>query len=465
MTTQQTEPETRIAHPSSFRDNAAFLFYQGGELYRTISEAYRLEYEFLHSSGLYAELMTRRWLVPHEKTDLIPPNGFFLVLRPEMLPLVTYPYEWSFSQLKQAALLTLDLCSLALRHGMTLRDASSFNVGWKEGRPIFIDLPSFRRVKPGEPWLAYRQFCSHFLAPLALMQYVDLSLQKLLINHVDGLPLDLTSKLLPRSTYLNFNILIHVHLHARAQKKYSQSDKKITVNVSDQTLNNLFQSLRLTVESLKLPKIVTEWGDYYSGTNYTEEQFSQKRKVVSEWIEQVRPSKVLDLGANDGTFSRIACAKADLVVSSDIDPIAVEKNFSYATKHSLTNLIPIIQDLTQPSPGIGWALKERLPLRDRLKPDLGLALALIHHLAISNNTPFEKIFDFFANLAPNWIIELPTKEDSQVQRLLQNREDIFTNFTLDGFEKAALQHFEILKRCPIDGSQRFLYLLHKRVHQ
>jgi Ribosomal protein L11 methylase len=454
-------PENIDHHPASFRDNNAYLFYYGksGILYRALADSYLGDYNLLHSSGLYPELMRRGWLVPHTIAEVPVPPGCSLVLQPEVLPFISYPYEWSFSQLKKAALLTLDIASLALQHGLILKDASGFNVAWKNGQPIFIDLPSFRRLEPGEPWPAYQQFCAHFLAPLALMKYTDLRLQKLFLCNIAGLPLDLTSKLLPRRTWLRMGLLIHLHLHARSQLKHAGVDKKVEVNLSTQTLRNLLHHLRLAVEGLRLPPTKTEWGDYYNDTNYTEDQFQAKKDIVGGWLDRMSPNRVCDLGANDGTFSRIAAQKAKLVISADIDPIAVDKNFNYVTDRRITNILPIIQDLTQPSPALGWELKERMPLQERLKADLGLALALVHHLVIGNNTPFRKFFSFLANTAPTWIVEFPAKEDSQVQRLLRNREDIFTDYSRHGFEAALYDSFIIHERREIEGTHRTLYLI------
>jgi len=449
-------------HPSSFRDNRAFLFRRDGQLYRAVHKTYKSDYELLHSSGLYQELTARNWLVPHHEISMLAPADISLILKPELLPCITYPYEWSFSQLKQAALLTLKIADLALKHNMLLKDASGFNVGWKDGEPIFIDLPSFRALVPGEPWPAYRQFCSHFLAPLSLMAYVDLNLQKLLLSNIDGLPLDLASRLMPRRTWLNLNLLIHIHLHARAQKKYSGTEKKVEVSVSATTLRNLFHSLRLTVEKMRLPTVMTEWGDYYSATNYTPEQFEQKKAAIAAWIEEVKPATVFDIGANDGTFSRLAGRRAALVVSADIDPVAIEKNFNFLAANKIKNIVPLLQDLAQPSPGLGWNLEERTPLRDRIQPDMGLALALVHHIVIGNNVPLKMFCRYLHQTAPAWIVEFPAKDDSQVQRLLRNREDIFPDYTVQGFERAMEEFFTIKETRPIEGSHRTLYLAMRR---
>lgn len=449
-------------HCASFRDPAGFIFEHDRTIYRAVADSYRSDYDQLMSSGLYAELVSRGWLIPHQEVP--PPEGeaglagYGLILKPERIAFISYPYEWSFSQLKEAALLTLDIQAAALERGMTLKDASAFNVTWHQGRPVFIDTLSFAVQEEGRPWVAYGQFCSHFLAPLTLMSARDLRLQKLIGEYIGGLPLDLTSKLLPRRSWLRLGPLLHIHLHARSQKKYASADTKVSATLSGKALKNLVAGLRLAVEALKFPHPATEWGDYYSDTNYTAEQFQEKKEVIAGWLGEISPQTVCDLGANDGTFSRLAEGSAALIVAADIDPVAVELNYRRCRQDGDRKLLPLLQDLTQPSPGRGWQLKERSGLFDRLKTELGLALALVHHLVIGNNTPLPKICGMLAEIAPVWIVEFPDKKDSQVQRLLLNREDIFNDYSLPGFEQALETKFEIVKKHQITGSHRTLYL-------
>ncbi len=373
-----------------------------------------------------------------------------------------YSYEWSFSQLRDAALLTLSVQTIALRHGMTLKDASAFNVGWHAGKPIFIDTLSFMTLKQDAPWQAYGQFCMHFLAPLCLMAYKDLRLQKLLQSNLDGIPLDLASTLLPRTTWFSLGVLLHVHLHGHARKKYSSSRRKVEARLSFKAQCRLIEGLRVFISELRMPDASTEWGDYYSATNYTSGQLQQKKDVIAGWLRAAGPSCVCDLGANDGTFSRLAAEFAEKVIAIDIDPVAVEKNYLQCKRDRVDTIVPIVQDLTQPSPRLGWQLEERSSLFERFKPDMGLALALVHHLAIGNNTPWAKIFSMLASIAPDWIVEFPDKSDFQVQRLLMNREDIFSGYTQPEFERALADLFTIRAVHPIENTTRALYWLIRR---
>lgn len=452
------------AHSSSFRDPDGFIFKQNDTIYRCVNASMgsdgHKDYEKLMSSGLYKELMEKRLLVRHEETDEInmPPDCKY-ILKPEFLPFISYPYEWSFGQLQQAARLTLDILTTSLDYGMILKDASAYNVTWHKGKPIFIDTLSFTAYQEGQAWLGYRQFCSHFLAPLALMQYTNVGLQKLLQTNLDGIPLDLASSLLPWRTRLSVGMGIHMHMHARSQKKYAGVRKKVSVKVPLKTLRNLAISLLNVVDGLKPRKADTEWGGYYNDTNYSPEQQQEKEKIISTWVDNSDANTVFDLGANDGTFSRVAAQSASLVISADIDPMAVQANYVRCRTDAEARILPLLLDITTPSPGIGWLCRERESIFDRLKPDLGMALALIHHLAIGANLPLNMIMEAFARLAPRWIVEFVDKPDSQVQRLLANREDVFPNYTQSDFEAVAAESFHIEAKHPICDMYRTLYLL------
>lgn len=448
--------DTMKQHPASFRDPDGQIFEHGGRLFRRLSAEYVPAYRHFMESGLYAELVEAQLLVSH--TEHSEPDGTIL-LEPERIPCVSWPYEWSFGQLRDAALLTLAILEKALEHGMTLKDASAYNVTFYQGAPLFIDTSSFEFYHDGQPWQAYGQFCQHFLAPLALMAKKDLRLNRLLQTYLDGIPLDLAAALLPARTKFTVGLGIHLHAHARLCKKHEGDRQKVQARLSRRQMENLVASLKDTVQSLSLPVQQTEWGDYYNDTNYSSEQFLEKQQILREWIQECSPAVVLDLGANDGTFSRIAAERAQLVIASDIDPVAVHKNYVQLRRQKETKILPLLQDCTQPSPALGWNLEERTSFPDRMRADMGLALALVHHLAIGNNTPFSRIVPFLARLAPVWVVEFPEKDDSQVQRLLTNRKDIFKKYSQEDLESSFKGVFHIRKTRRITGTKRLLYLL------
>src|SRR5919109_628256 len=315
---------------ASFRDPSGFLFSRGGILYRQVNQHYEKEYAQLMESGLYEKLVRARLLIPHVEVDqsLAESEVAYKIIQPERVPFISYPYEWSFGQLKDAALATLSIQRRALKAGMSLKDASAYNIQFVRGKPTLIDTLSFEIYKEGQPWVAYRQFCQHFLAPLALMALRDVRLNQWLRVYIDGVPLDLASELLPGKTRLNFGLLTHIHLHASAQKKYSGAEvKSRAATMSKQAMTGLIDSLDSTVRKLEWKPGGTEWGNYYDITNYSDAAFEHKKQLVREWSFRVKPSLVWDLGANTGVFSRIAGEQRAFVISSDIDPSAVEQNY------------------------------------------------------------------------------------------------------------------------------------------
>jgi hypothetical protein len=463
MTTNQVNSEQLAA---SFRDPSGFLFSRDGVLYRQVNRKYEQEYVRLMESGLYEKLVKARLLIPHVEVDQLPAaaaaEAAFKVIQPERVPFISYPYEWSFGQLKDAALATLSIQRRALKVGMSLKDASAYNIQFVRGKATLIDTLSFEIYKDGQPWVAYRQFCQHFLAPLALMAWKDVRLNQLLRVYIDGVPLDLASRLLPWTTRFNFGLLTHIHLHAGAQKRYAYAGEEIksrSGGMSVQAMTGLLDSLGATVRKLDWKPGGTEWGNYYDITNYSDAAFEHKKQLVDEWVRQVNPALAWDLGANNGVFSRVACSKGSFVVSFDIDPAAVEQNYRQAKSEKAENLLPLLLDLTNPSPSLGWANRERDSFGLRGPADMVLALAVVHHLAISNNVPLPKLADFFAETSEWLVIEFVPKSDSQVRKLLASREDIFPGYTRAGFEAAFNKRFKIHSAVDVRESQRVLYLM------
>lgn len=450
---------------ASFRDPSGFLFEREGRLYRQVNKDYQETFEALEESGLFQALTEQQLLVPHSRADTpSATDSAYCVVEHQRLPFISYPYEWSFSQLKDAALLTLRIQVIAMEHGFSLKDASAYNVQFLQGKPIFIDTLSFEPLPEGKPWIAYRQFCQHFLAPLALMACKDISLQQLLRNNIDGIPLPLASKLLPFSTRLRFSLLVHIHLHARSQK--SHADKAISVEktFSAHSFKAVLDSLRTAIKKLAWQPEGTEWDDYYeANNNYESRSLELKGTLVRDFLAEVKPRSVWDLGANTGRFSKIAAEHSEFVCAWDIDPACVEKMYlSLRQETQQHNIYPLVLDLSNPSPAIGWANNERYSFVERGGAELVMALGLIHHLVISNNVPLRKLAAFFATIANHIIIEFIPKEDSQVIKLLRTREDIFPEYERQHFERDFGDYFSIRKSSNIEGSSRTLYLMSRK---
>lgn len=431
-----------------------------------MNRVYREHYETLMGSGLYDELTGAGLLIPHEETDLAgpAPEEALLVIRPRAVPFISYPYEWCFSQLKDAALATLEIQSRALSRGMSLKDASAYNIQFEKGRPVIIDTLSFERYREGRPWVAYSQFCRHFLAPLMLMSYRDVRLGQLLRVHIDGVPLDLAAGLLPLRTRLRPSALMHIHLHARSDRRYAarKVDLDRLPDFSLRSFLGLVESLRSAVRKLRWDPGGTEWADYYGETNYTDAAFERKKEIVARFLDRVRPGRVWDIGSNTGVFSRIAAEAGAHTVSIDVDPSCVEKNYLSCRRDDVEDVQPLLVDMFNPSPAIGWELSERMSIMQRCSADTILALALLHHLVITNNVPLARAARFFSRSCENLVIEFAPKSDSQVQWMLATREDIFTDYDRAGFERAFGAEFELVDSAEIESSERIVYLMKRR---
>jgi hypothetical protein len=447
----------------SFRDPSGFVFTRSGVVYRQVNRVFQQEFEAVTGSGLYEELAGQRLIVRHEPVslELAASDDAAVVLRPEPVHFISYPYEWSFGQLKDAALLTLELQERALSRGMTLRDASAYNVQFEAGGPVFIDTLSFEPRKEGAPWSAYRQFCEHFLVPLALMSRVGIDLGALQRSNIDGIPLELGNQLLGGRSWRSLGLLFHVRLHAMAQRRYRDKapSGKAARSVGLTTVQGLVRSLRSLIERLDWNPGGTEWADYTTDNNYSAEAAQAKQALVTGMLRRRSPTTVWDLGANTGDYSRAARTVAARVVSFDIDPAAVERNYRRVRADGETGILPLRMDLTNPSPALGWAHRERQSLEERGPADALLALALVHHLAIGHNLPLERIADGFARLGRALVIEFVPKSDSQVQRMLRSRPDIFPSYMREGFEAAFRKTFAIEAVEPVSGSERVLYLM------
>lgn len=451
-----------IKSSASFRDPSGFIFKQSGKIYRAINLSYKADYDFLMSSGLYERLINENLLIPHSEINEVNKthSDIYKIIQPEEIRFISYPYEWSFSQLKDAALLTLRLQKIAIEYGMILKDASSFNIQFWEGQPIFIDTLSFEKYVEGEPWIAYRQFCTHFLATLLLMKYRDLKMNRLLSLFIDGIPLDLTKSLLPLISFFKVSYFSHIYLHSLSETyASSKSIEKRKLNITKNGILGLVENLEKSIRNINLKVKKSVWRDYYSDNNYQKKEFENKQKIINEYLSLINPKTIIDLGANTGLFSRIASGKGIYTISSDFDPYCVELNSIEVKKKKEKNILPLLIDLTNPSPSLGWHNVERDSFIKRNKVDAVLALALIHHLLISNNVPFENLILLFSELSDYLIIEFVPKEDIQVKSLLVNRKDIYASYNQAHFEEIFKQKYDIIKKNIITESERTLYLM------
>ncbi len=456
---------TATREPSSFRDPDGFVFFEDGLPFRVVKSSFQEDFDAIKTSGLWQSLQGQGDLIDHEEVRFSEAEfpGAIAVLKPEKVPFISYPYEWGFSQLKDAALQTLKVQRKSIALGMSLKDASAFNVQFVDGKPVHIDSLSFEIYREGDPWQAYGQFCRHFLAPLALAAAGHIDSQRLSMAFIDGIPLDLAVSLIPLHKRLKPGLMIHLQAHAKSLASASagaSSGQK--GKVSKVGMLGLIDSLRGTIASLQLRRERTKWSDYYTDTNYSKRAMESKCELVGQMLDQIQPKTVWDIGANTGEFSKLASDRGASVIAWDMDAACVHRHYEHLKLEKSVKILPLVNDICAPSPAIGWNLAERKSFFDRADADTVMALALVHHLAITNNVPLPMISETFSRLAPNLIIEFVPKSDSQVQRMLSSREDIFYKYNEEEFEAAFGKEFELIQSVPVADSKRTLYHFRRR---
>ncbi len=440
------------------------MFASRGRLYRQINHAGREDYERLVGSGLRDELVAAGRLIPHREVDDVAcePSLAYKTIEPDRVGFVSYPYEWSFSALQDAALLTIELQRAAIKRGMSLKDASAFNVQFIGCRPVHIDTLSFEVYREGEPWAAYGQFCRHFLAPLALMSITDARLGRLCATHLDGVPLDLACRILPWRTRLAPSLAIHLHLHARLERNHaptqpSSTRRPPTRPFSRVAMLGLIDHLEAAVRSLRRQPRVGAWGDYYDDNSYSNNAFDHKQRLVRTYLQDCKPAVAWDLGANKGLYSEIASKMGVATVAFESDLDCVDANYVSARGRGDAHLTSLALDLLNPSPALGWDHAERQSLVERGPADVALALALMHHLVITGEIPMPRVAEFLARICRNLIIEFVPGDDPQALRLVGARRDPRNGYTRDEFIAAFAAHFEIAAGEPIVETRRELF--------
>ena len=442
---------------SSFRDPDAFVFKDDeGVFYRQMNTSYQSDFELFISSGLYQLLSKSEKLISHVETNDVVFNQstHYKTIKPEQLPFISYAYEWCFDQFKDAAMLTLDVLKDALDKGMILKDATHFNIQFLRGKPIFIDTSSFEKYEDGMPWIAYRQFCENFFGPLLLMKYVDPGMNKMLQIYPDGIPLHIVAKALPFKSKLNISSLLHVHFQS-SFKGTTKSVKKYRIQKN--RLYALIDNLYSAISKMKVDQHNSTWDDYYTDTILSKEYLTEKTNIVNQFINEIEIKLALDVGTNNGVFAQLLASKNIDVVAIDFDTACVNNLYNISKNNKVKNILPLCVDITSPTPSIGWNNDERSEFVHRNKFDLTMALALIHHLCISKNLPIDKVAQLFSSFSKTLIIEFVPKEDEKVQLLLNNREDIFSNYSQQEFETVFSNYFQLLKKVEIKGTGRVLY--------
>ncbi|WP_194850108.1 class I SAM-dependent methyltransferase [Nonlabens antarcticus] len=451
---------------ASYRDPSGFIFKENEIIKRQINPIFFEEYQAAVDAGIYTSLFEKGWLVRHKETYR---DSFKIILLPEQIPFITYPYEWSFSQYKHAAQLTLRIQMFLLSKGFTLKDASAFNVTFYNGKAIFIDTLSIERYKPSEPWRALQQFEMHFFSVLLLSQKYGANYLKTLSSEINGKSLKETSKLLDWKTKFHPVIYPNIHLMAKgnSEQRRGGSTEKIP-KISKASQLKILTVLESHISSMSISE-PTEWAEYYDQTNYDPASFDVKKQLIRSWSTEINATKAIDLGGNDGTFSRELPESVNQIIVTDIDQAAIDHCYkTELTSQNKSRIIPMVCDLMQPSPALGFANEERESFICRvqnMQPDLSLALALIHHITLTGNVPFEMSAAFFTSLSEYLIIEFPDRKDSWVQFILDSKRDarhLFEGYGISAFAKAFSQYYHIEKQELIPGTHRTLFLMRRK---
>jgi hypothetical protein len=457
------------ADPGSFRDPVSRVYVSEGEVQRGLSTEGLTQFEAVAASSFFPALMAEGKVVGTEQLD---PSASFVggewagALRHETIPVITYPFEWTFEMLRDAALLQIEVTRRAMEEGFTTKDATSYNIQFDGTRPVFIDVGSFERPPQGEPWPGYRQFCELFLNPLVVQAVAGIPFQPWLRGSLDGISPTEVAPLLHGRHRLDRRLLVHVSLHARAERRYADHDLEQDVRgdlrqagFGPKVILAQLQNLERTVQRLRNGEERSTWSGYSDRAHYGDEDLAMKESIISATVEALRPRLVLDLGANDGRFSQVAVdAGADRAVAVDSDHLTVDRLYRHLRDTGEQRILPLLQDLTNPTGGSGWRSRERTPFTERVRPDLVLCLAVVHHLALTNNVPFDHIVDLLADFDAPLVVEFPKLEDPMVARLLaRKRPGLFSHYDLPQWEAALARRFQVEERTELPSGRRVLY--------
>jgi SAM-dependent methyltransferase len=469
-----SRPELSQAGPcavdsGSFRDRDGRVYRLDGRIVRGLSAGALADFETLRSKKFYVRCLEQGQLVGSEplapeRVPLAPQErarwaGF---LEHEAVPVVTYPYEWTFGMLRDAALLQLDLVEAAILENMTLKDATPYNIQFRNGRPVFIDIPSFETLQAGAPWAGYRQFCELFLFPLMLQAYKGIPFQPLLRGRIDGVGVQTAARLFGLRDRLRPGVLSHVWLQAKLDRRFSGTRQDVRTDLRAAGFNKELilanvRKLRRLVAKLAWEGDDSEWGAYEAFHNYSETDHLLKEAFVDECVAASGAGLVWDIGCNTGQFSRIAARHARQVLAMDLDHFAVERLYRAIREEGQGNILTLVQNVADPSPNWGWRNRERSDLGARARPDLILCLALIHHVVISANIPLDEFVDWLAGLADQLVIEFVSRADDKVKTLLRNKQDKYSDYSLERLEAALGRHYVVRRQQTLQSGNRHLY--------
>jgi len=453
--------------PGSFRDPRSRVFTSGGDVLRALDEDGLADWRAFAASRAASELLGSGKVVA---TELLDPSDVPVelgnaagVLRHERIPFVSYPYEWAFGMLKDAALLQLELLRVSLDDAFVLKDSSPYNVQWRGARPVFIDVGSFLPLPAGEPWVGYRQFCMLYLYPLLLQALKDVPFQPWLRGSIDGITPEQCRNLLSARDRLHRGLFTHVFMHARLDRRYADTSRDVKTELQragfkKELIVANVRGLERMIGRLEWLPSASEWSDYGETNSYSDADAAQKLEFVRRAAAARRWQRVWDLGCNDGRFSRAAAEHAEYVVAIDGDAAVVERLYRELRSEQSEKILPLTMNIVDPSPALGWRGAERRTLAERGTPELTLCLALVHHVAITGNVPLAEYVDWLRSLDTTLVIEFPTPDDPMVKRLLAaKRERTHADYERAEFEGVLRRRFDVEESLELSSGTRVLY--------
>ena len=474
--------ETIQKESGSFRDPSGFVFRYHNQIYRCVDEPAWLLVEEIGKAGVLGDLVRKDLIVDTKPVDegsaLYKELGALLgnehahILAHEQIPVISYPSELSYAMLADAGLLHLLLQTELFEKGLSLKDASAFNVQFKKGRPVFIDIPSIEHPAKFNAWIAYGQFCRMFLFPLVLKLYRGYDIRDCFLAHIDGMDVGCTYKMLgPMQAWrpsLFIDVLLQYFLQEHssgnkrieelAHKKDYGSHKSGDPEIQIANLNRLERKLLKLRERLSSRG---QWIKYSTDNSYSAKGEDEKADFIREFIGKYRPATVLDMGCNTGRFSRIAAEGGSRVVAVDSDHDCVDMLYREAREKDL-NILPLHMEIGSPTPAMGFMNEERRSFLGRIDCDCLFMLAVVHHLLVSGRIPLDSIREMCRKLAKRWlIIEFVPVEDPMFKKLLELRENIYGHITRKYFEDVMGACFRLLSCREITGSKRILYAFEK----
>ena len=455
-----------IREPGSFRDPGGHIYYSSGKVFRTVAPEVLEDFERVCATGVLEKLTEQGRLIAGKVVDKqsLPnlPTSFSLVVEHPRIPFISYPYEWCFYMLQDAAVHQLEVCLDALESDVMVSDASAYNIQFINSAPIFIDYLSFRSYEKGKVWKAHQQYCEQFLNPLLLRSLLGVPHNAWYRGNLEGIPTTELSRLIPIAKKFSWNVFIHVALQARLHNAANgrKIDRKRAnkVSLDKRRMTYILSSLKEFVSKLA-PKHLHDsvWHTYVKGNSYEGEETQSKRLFLVDFLGKVKPKVLLDFGCNTGDYSMLALDHGvDLVVGLDTDHLSLEKGYSRA-KRGKVNFLPLYLDLSNLSPGQGWGGVERKSLEERANADAIFSLALLHHLVFGKNIPLDSAVARLVQFAPNGVIEFIPKTDPRVEDMLLLRKDIFHDYTQSDFEACLQRQAKIVNSKQVSRSGRRLY--------